>query len=591
MSSVLSNGQSHTAKDDIELADRDDTSEHLPMLSDEQGDSHEYRDERDGSAQHGEKYLRRTPFTRFLEFLRIRNKPYAAHVHHHDDGAAAPLPQGFFATLRTIFNYPEPNIELRNTAWLDGLRGLAAFEVFIFHYDDGWVDRTLGWGTGDFLDPAWWRAPFIRTFFAAGDAAVCLFFAISGYVLSHRILTLYRQRRHEEAYSSLSSAVFRRAIRLYMPVAIETFILMLLCRWFNFPKPVVYESAETFLGEISQYITSFVHLLLPLRYPDRWDMVINRYDGGISWTIPLEYYGSIVIFVVLLFVSRVRNMAVRLTLILAMVWQSFIKDDWIAGQFLLGMAFADWQIGKEFAKKRQQGPTIARKQWLHSILAWMIFLFGFYMAGLPLFHLKKAENGGVDDLFSRPFYNWISRPLAYYGLYQNRQTDRYLQCLAGFALLVGVGETPILRRIMETRFVQYLGRISFGLYLCHIFLHALLKPLDKYYVMIVGLDPTVPLPERKESLQLFIAYLLMLIPSMTVNFFVGGCFERFLDKPSVNAGKRFEKWCLSRGKDDAPPSLPHGTSAMPPPVITISEAQENDAQSAQFPVRQSIRLR
>jgi peptidoglycan/LPS O-acetylase OafA/YrhL len=181
--------------------------------------------------------------------------------------------------------------------------------------------------------------------------------------------------------------------------------------------------------------------------------------------------------------------------------------------------------------------------------------------------------------------------LAYYGLYQNRQTDRYLQCLAGFTLLVGVGETPILRRLMETRFVQYLGRISFGLYLCHIFLHALLKPLDKHYVMLVGLDPSVPLPERKESIQLFIAYLLMLIPAMTVNFFVGGCFERFLDKPSVNAGKRFEKWCLSRGKDDAPPSLPHGSSTAPPPVITVSEAQDTDAQSTQFPVRQSIRLR
>jgi peptidoglycan/LPS O-acetylase OafA/YrhL len=97
--------------------------------------------------------------------------------------------------------------------------------------------------------------------------------------------------------------------------------------------------------------------------------------------------------------------------------------------------------------------------------------------------------------------------------------------------------------------VQYLGRISFGLYLCHIFLHAWLKPLDWHYKSWVGLDPALMAAEQPRSAhsRLFAAYVMSMIPATVVNFIVGGLFERFLDRPSVNAGRRFEEICLAVG--------------------------------------------
>lgn len=190
---------------------------------------------------------------------------------------------GFFKVLRLIFNYPEPGLELRSTAWLDGLRGLAAFEVFIFHYGDGWIMRRKAYGDPTRADmPAYWYTdkwyflPVIRTFWASGDAAVCLFFAISGYVLSYRLLKLARQQRYDQLLTSLSSAIFRRAIRLYTPVLAETLILMLLCRWFGLPKPIDYEPAASLFLEFKTWFQSFVQLLLPLRYPDRFDKLMDR---------------------------------------------------------------------------------------------------------------------------------------------------------------------------------------------------------------------------------------------------------------------------------------------------------------------------
>lgn len=482
----------------------------------------------------------------------------------------------FRSTIRTIFDYPEPGMKLRGTAWLDGLRGLAAFEVFIFHYNHDWVDEGLGWGNDQFSDPAWWRAPFVRTIYASGSAAVCVFFAISGYVLAHRVLSLYRQRRHEDAYTALSSAVFRRAIRLYLPVFLLSFILMLICRISDdIPKPTGYERQPTFSGEVANWVTTMVHMLVPLRYPDRWNFLIDPYGGGVSWTIPLEYYGSIVVFIALLFVSRTKHLLTRLALVMAMVAHSFIKDDWMAGQFLLGMAFADYQLEEPLRPTRTK-----LRQRLNTAACWALFIFGFYLAGIPGFHAKPTEPGTAEGqafpVLPRPGFEWISRPLADVGFYRDRAADRYLECLAGMATMVGIGGSPFLKRALEVRFVQYLGKISFGLYLCHVPMRAWINKLDKHYLLLFGLDPTVPLIERPETLHFFAAYTMRMVPIVIINLILAGLFERFVDRPSVTLGKTLETWCLSFKSwedEDAPYT--------PLPRHQSGERQESDAHEMQ----------
>ncbi|CAK4034291.1 hypothetical protein B0A50_04666 [Lecanosticta acicola] len=471
---------------------------------------------------------------------------------------------GYADTLRVVFDYPSPALELRSTAWLDGLRGLAAFEVFIFHNIDGWIDRTLSYGTGKYSSPAWYYAPFIRTIYGSGDAAVCIFFAISGYVLTYKMLRIMRQQRYDDLLTTVSSAVFRRGIRLYMPVFIETLTLMLACRLLGLPTPGVYALEPTFWMELKSWFLSFGHLLLPLRYPDRWDALLNRYDGAISWTIPLEYHGSLYVYLSIVFLARVPSVVIRRILIFAMVAQNFCKDDWIAAQFLMGMAFADYQIERELSE-----PKVSRRPWLRPLVTWGFFLFGFYLAGLPG---ARGRNEYERDprVFPRPYYDWLAQPIASLGLYLDRQTDRYFQCFAGMCLLIGIGEIASLKRGLETRFVQYLGRISFGLYLCHIFLRAWMAPLlgAKIWISAVGLDPSIEYSKRSsaENGRLFIAYVLTMIPATCVNFIVGGLFRRYLDQPAIDAGRNFERWCLSFGKKDGLPVLNGGATAPGPPL-------------------------
>ena len=67
---------------------------------------------------------------------------------------------------------------------------------------------------------------------------VVMFFVISGYVLSYRGLQLSREGKAGSLLESLSSSVFRRWLRLHLPVVISTFVAFVLARaglWVNLP--------------------------------------------------------------------------------------------------------------------------------------------------------------------------------------------------------------------------------------------------------------------------------------------------------------------------------------------------------------------
>ncbi|SMR59137.1 unnamed protein product [Zymoseptoria tritici ST99CH_1E4] len=440
-------------------------------------------------------------------------------------------------SITTIFNYPEAGVELRPTAWLDGLRGLAAFEVFLFHYLDDWpVDKRAIWGPSkeDGHKPGVLYMPLVRSLLFSGDTAVCMFFAISGYVLSHRMLVMISDRKQEGLLPVLSSSLFRRGTRLYLPVLVQTFVLMLAIRLLGFPKPSVWPSAPTFLAELQNWFVSFIHLLMPLRFPERFEQLSNRYDGGISWTIPLEMYGSLQIYLAILALAYVSSHKARRLLLAIWIVISAMRDDWISGQFLLGLSFADYQI------QRQRDPPAPSswQKWRPAFLA-VLFALGFYTAGMPSVQYEHEEYGAAM-MKTRPGFTWLNLPQPFTDLYMDFQVDRMQRCLAAWACLIAIGELPFLRKCCEWRFVQYLGRISFGLYLCHIWVRPCLNPLAHLTCGIFGIDS-----ENKTGSLVPLAWVLYFIPSAGINFIVAGLFERYLDRPSIQAGKKLEKFFLS----------------------------------------------
>ncbi len=69
--------------------------------------------------------------------------------------------------------------------------------------------------------PATW--PIIKLFFSGGHTAVMVFFTISGYVLTKKLISLLHEGRRDDFIESVNSAMVRRPLRLFYPVVLSTF--------------------------------------------------------------------------------------------------------------------------------------------------------------------------------------------------------------------------------------------------------------------------------------------------------------------------------------------------------------------------------
>jgi hypothetical protein len=118
---------------------------------------------------------------------------------------------------------------LHPTASLDGLRGTAAFIVFIFHFFLAYTGAPLyGYGSSS-ENRHWHQLPILKIMYA-GDFMVVLFFIISGYVLTTKPLRLACAGSAQSAnlLKTLSSSTFRRGMRLFVPTMVGTFVSMVL---------------------------------------------------------------------------------------------------------------------------------------------------------------------------------------------------------------------------------------------------------------------------------------------------------------------------------------------------------------------------
>lgn len=189
-----------------------------------------------------------------------------------------------FLTLRA----GSPKKVIRRTAWLDGLRGFAALLVYLHHnqlwshdiHGNAVFENSFGYSGLHYFA----ALPFIRHFFSGGHFAVAIFFVISGYVLSVKSLSSIQQNQHVAAADSLGSALFRRWLRLYLPVIGFTlsWIFVRHCTdvWVDFG-----ERKNSWAEELTTWYYSFKNYSFVFLTGDGLEFT-NRYNGHL-WSIPI----------------------------------------------------------------------------------------------------------------------------------------------------------------------------------------------------------------------------------------------------------------------------------------------------------------
>jgi len=174
---------------------------------------------------------------------------------------------------------------------LNGLRGWGAFAVFLFHFQEAFwkmdahpkdqdPDHPLdgSWNTPTWV---WWARNSPLGIIMSGYGAVSVFFVLSGFVLP---LSWFKSR----SYSSIYGGLFRRYLRLMLP--------MLLCLSFYYiAAKMDFTTRKGTFGKVKP--KTFLEFLEDGTI-GVWFM--NTDYAGLTWTLSVELFASYFIYVIAL---------------------------------------------------------------------------------------------------------------------------------------------------------------------------------------------------------------------------------------------------------------------------------------------------
>ncbi|OAA66533.1 hard surface-induced protein [Niveomyces insectorum RCEF 264] len=416
----------------------------------------------------------------------------------------------------------KPPRRLHPTAWLDGLRGVAAFLVVWHHASLLWFPASVHWGYhAEKTNNLFIQLPIVRLLIS-GPPQVAIFFVVSGYALSYKPLRLARLGRYAEAGEAIHSSVFRRHTRLFLMPVVVSFVAVFLTYfdlygsggWTGVAAAVRRPpKAPTFAGQLLNWIRNVMTLVSPLSKD------LNRgrtfgYDPNL-WTLPVEFDCSLMLFLCQAAFVRLRP-RVRMLLMLGLVCYAQMYIYWQAFLFLAGMLVCDLHFHLDgTGSGSRQAPTASASSEmlqmptttaaaaetaahapenlpppeflrhhdgvlvppsntavptptatfnrfsLHQRTRTFLGVLGF-LVGLYLLSTPEKNYGGISTPGFQTLQSWVS---SYYR--ERGQIDYFWVPLGGAWLVLCVDRTPLLQRLFTGAFPQYLGSISYSLYLVH----------------------------------------------------------------------------------------------------------------------------
>jgi peptidoglycan/LPS O-acetylase OafA/YrhL len=412
------------------------------------------------------------------------------------------------------------------TSWLDGLRGVAALQVFFFHFFGRYIKWSRSFGSSP-EDRYIHQLPIFRSIWGAGSSAVSVFFLISGYAITVKSLHLLRQRQYDDLYKGLSSSLIRRGFRLYLPLILLSIPMLCLIRTVDMVRDgYAYDSEVK-----DSWHMQFVHLvnatddhINPFMYPDT-NPSHNRYAYlPPSWTIPLEYQGSIAIYLLVMVVSRIELFQTRFVILAGMALYSLHRGAWWISNFVGGMILADYEL--EQASKRNRPTAKDHRVFgsMYNVCCFITFCVGFYLGGMPPdFDLYDF------DPKPKPGYEIFYQLYPPHFMFRMKDPVRWYWYWSGTFTVVSISQLPWMRLILDTKLCQWLGKLSFSLYLVHAaVIGALSTPLQAAISNVT---------EHKGVLCLF--EFSIITPLV---FILSGVVERYIDQPSVRLAKKVEQY-------------------------------------------------
>ncbi|ETS75358.1 hypothetical protein PFICI_12302 [Pestalotiopsis fici W106-1] len=304
----------------------------------------------------------------------------------------------------------------QDTAYLDGLRGLAASAVYAYHFMVPFSRSLLYGSLPSSPDSASFFGLPIIGFFRSAATMVNIFFIISGYVLSLSTLRAIHWQDWEKALHCLSTAALKRGIRLFVPAVITSLLIFVLFSgqlyanedlFMTLPAHWVPLRPRRKASLLAQFQDWLDFVIRRLTNPWRWNYDLfaspnASYYGAHLWTIQTEFHCSLVLFFIMMALSRIAGSWAKFTLSISLILYSCLCDRWEVAMFLCGMIFAERDIGSkktlEPKWKDLNGHWIFRRWYrVFIVLRGLVVLCtGLWLASYP--ELRGAEAIGFSWL-------------------------------------------------------------------------------------------------------------------------------------------------------------------------------------------------
>lgn len=230
---------------------------------------------------------------------------------------------------------------------------------------------------------------------------------------------------------------------------------------------------------------------------------------------------SIILYVTQLGLSRLRPVLRMLSLMCLLVWTHSV-DYWTMTLFYGGFLMAELDIRRSALKASHKIASNNSSRVFWSAVYITVFLCGVFLAGQPERNVKGT-------------YVWetvISLISDYV-----REKWRYWTSWGSLLIVWSTSNDYLLQCIFTNRLSQYLGRISFSLYLVH---GSIIHTLG--YGLLQSLWSTIG-EDRKET-----CFVIMATCVTVVTIWWADVFMRLVDMPSAKFARWLEGKCAARKK-------------------------------------------
>lgn len=301
------------------------------------------------------------------------------------------------------------------SSYLDGLRGLAALIVVFYHYllsfyPALFTARLNHSHTSQNIEATIGRSIF--SFLFNGNFAVCLFFVLSGYVLSMNFF--FNKNR-----DSPVSGILKRYPRLVIPIVVSVLLsyVILLSHGYSNIQTGDYTFNNFWLTNLWKISPDFLSAL-------KEGFIDSVFYGGnieynpVVWTMNVEFMGSMLVFSFLAVFGKIKSRFIIYVVLAILFYQTYFLA------FILGIALCDYRSGNYY----RQIP-------LYFTIVFL--LISFYLASFKALSLNAKQN--------QIFY-----------------------IFAAFLMIVALIHEKRFQNALSNKWLHFFGKISFSFYLLHV---------------------------------------------------------------------------------------------------------------------------